>query len=88
MAHQSNETHPLDREIATYNRIRGELERHHAAKFVVIKGDELKGTFDTLDNAAQFARDISPEGGFLIRQVGRETGQIPASVLYRHIEPV
>jgi hypothetical protein len=78
---------PLEREITTYSVMRGDLERHHSGKFVVIQGEDLEGSFDTLDNAAAFARDHL-SGQFLIREVGRETGRIPASVLYRRAEPV
>jgi hypothetical protein len=87
MASAQTANRPLEREITAYSVMRGELERHHTGKFVVIQGDDLKGSFDTLDNAAAFARD-NLSGQFLVREVGRESGHIPASVLYRRVDPV
>jgi hypothetical protein len=79
---------PLDTEISAYNRLKSELEQHHMGKFVIIKGDELKGAFDTLDNAATFAASNFGTETYLIRQVGRDSGHLPASVLFRQIDPV
>ena len=87
MTDQDTAAHPLEAEIAAYHRMRPELEEHHKGKFVVIKGAELQGTFDTLDHAANFAREKLGRGPYLIRQVAVDYGPLPASVLYRVIAP-
>lgn len=77
----------LDVEIATYDRLRVELEEHHLGKWVVIRGDELIGTFDNLENAASEAVRRFGRGPYLIRQVGAPDVRLPASVAFR-LEPV
>lgn len=85
MTDQDAATNPLKAEIAAYDRMRPELEGHHKGKFAVIKGAHLQGTFDTLDHAANFARETFGRGPYLIRQVGVDYGPLPASVLYRPV---
>lgn len=72
----------IDREIAAYDRMRTELERHHDHKFVVIHGGALQDSFDTFGNAAQFATDKFGRGPFLIRQVGVKAAP-PLSMLLK-----
>ena len=74
----------LVRERRTYDEMRAEIERHHMSKFVVIRGSELVGAFDTLENAAKAAKGRFGKGPYLIRQVGaRDLVHLPASVLFR-----
>jgi hypothetical protein len=61
----------IDREIAAYDRMQSDLEAHHMHKFIIIKDEELRGAFDTLDNVADFARRTFGKGPYLIRQVGK-----------------
>jgi len=78
---------PLETEIRAYEERRAELERTYAGKFVVFKGDELIGAWDTVDAAAQQAVARFGRGPYLIRQVGAPRPTLPASVLYRAICP-
>lgn len=70
-------------EIATFNRRRDELERRHMHKWVLIRGEDLVGTFDTLENAARTAARRFGRGPYLIRQVGAdEKVHLPSSVMF------
>ena len=71
----------LEREIATFEKMREELERVHMGKFVVIRGDELFGAFDTFANAAAAALAKFDSEDFLIRQVGAGKVKLPVSVI-------
>lgn len=74
---------PLDLEIKAYERREKELEQLYPGKFVVFKGDELIGAWDTLDAAANAAVARFGRGPYLIRQVGAPRPTLPASVLFR-----
>jgi len=79
-------TSPLQEEIEAFENMKDELLRHHNGKFVVFKGKELIGAFDTFDNAAREAIQRFGNGPYLIRQVGGSTGMpLPASVAYRPV---
>jgi hypothetical protein len=78
----------LETEIAAYERLHDELEKHHQGKFVVFHGEDFIGSFDTLDNAAAEAVRRFGRGPYLIRQVGRPPITLPASVLYRPVADV
>ena len=73
----------LDKEIAAFEAMREELERHHKDKWVVFQGNELVGAFDSFDNAAEEAVRRFGSGPYLIRQVGAPPATLPASVMYR-----
>ena len=73
----------LETEIAKFEAMKAELESLYLGKFVVIKGDELVGTWDTMDAAATVAVQKFGKGPFLIRQVGAPNLTIPASVFAR-----
>jgi hypothetical protein len=83
----NDEGAPLALELETLERHRGELERTHPGKFVVIKGDAIVGTWDTLDAAAGNAVARFGRGPYLIRQIGAPPPSLPASVMYRTLEP-
>lgn len=74
---------PLSVEIEAYERRKDELERVYPRKFVVFKGTELVGAWDTLDAAARNAIAQFGRGPYLIRQVGGPPLRLPASVLFR-----
>ncbi len=74
---------PLDIEIQTYEKQLPELEKNYLGKFVVFKGSELVGAWDTLDAAAAAAVARFGRGPYLIRQVGAPRATLPASVLFR-----
>ena len=73
----------LDREIATYNRLREYLEANHHWEWVVIHGEELVGTYADFQEAAKTAVKRFGREPFLLRQVGKPPFALPASVLYR-----
>lgn len=77
----------LDKEIATFDAKKNELEKHHLGKFVVIRGDEVVGTWDTMDAAATEAVRKFCRGPYLIRQIGAPPISIPASVFARPVAP-
>lgn len=74
----------LDTERKTFVERHSELLSEHPGKFVVIKGDQLIGAFDTIDNAlVEGARRFGLQP-FLVRQVTQtvsETLDIPAFTL-------
>ena len=78
---------PLAVEIATFEGVQAELERNHAGKFVVVKGRNVVGSWDTFDAAAREAATRFGRGPYLIRQVGAPPPTLPASVMYRMLEP-
>jgi hypothetical protein len=73
----------LESEIAAYERMKGDLERHHQGKFVVIKDGELIGAFDNFENAAVEAVRRFGRGPYLIRQVGGPPPSVPISWLHQ-----
>jgi hypothetical protein len=75
----------LDAEIATFERMKPDLERHHMGKWVVIHEEELVGAFDSLNSAASQAVSRFGRGPYLIRQVGTPAPFLPGSVLYRQV---
>ena len=75
----------LEREIAAYEKQRGDLEAHHMGKWVVFYGDDFGGAFDSLDSAAQEAVRRFGRGPFLIRQVGAPPMTLSSSVMYHPI---
>ena len=78
---------PLADEIAAFDGMKGDLQKNHLGKFVVIKGGNLVGVWDTLDAAATDAVLKFGRGPYLIRQVGAPTPTLPASVMFRELEP-
>ena len=76
---------PLDIEIEAYEKRLPDLEKNHLGKFVVFKGGELVGAWDTLDAAAAAAVARFGRGPYLIRQVGAPRPTLPASVLFRRM---
>lgn len=83
MSMAQEQSQPLETEIRAYENRKAELERTYSGKFVVFKGDDLVGAWDTLDAAAQQAVARFGRGPYLIRQVGAPRPTLPASVLYR-----
>jgi hypothetical protein len=72
----------LDREIATYETMRADLENRHMGEWVLVFNDKLIGTYPTFDEAAQIAVQDFGRGPYLIRQVGAPPVTMPASVVY------
>jgi hypothetical protein len=81
----SQTTNALEIEIRAYEQQLPELEKAYPEKFVVFKGDEFVGAWDTLNAAAAEAVARFGRGPYLIRQVGAPRPTLPASVLFRHL---
>lgn len=60
----------LTQEYAVYEAKREELEAAHTGKYVLIKGDEVIGIFDTLDDALRVAVKRFGRGPYLIEEIG------------------
>ena len=73
----------LTTEIAAFEQQQAELERLYLGKFVVFKGHDFIGAWDTLNAAAENAATRFGRGPYLIRQVGAPRATLPASVLFR-----
>jgi len=74
---------PLKTEIQAYEKRLPELQKTYPDKFVIFKGEELVGAWDTLNAAAAEAVARFGRGPYLIRQVGARPLTLPASVLFR-----
>lgn len=78
-------SHVLDVEIQAFERKKQELTERYNGKYVVIKGDDLAGVFDSFNNAAKMAVETL-KSPYLIRQVGAsESMSLPASVAFRPV---
>jgi len=73
----------LETEIQAYEKRLPELAKVYLGKFVVFKGEEFIGAWDTLNAAAAEAVARFGRGPYLIRQVGAPRPTLPASVLFR-----
>jgi hypothetical protein len=72
----------LEIEIKAYEEKLSELKESYLGKFVVFKGGEFIGAWDTLDAAANRAVALFGRGPYLIRQVGAPSPTLPASVFF------
>ncbi len=73
----------LKDEIAAFDRMRNDLETEHFGEWVVVHDENLVGTYDSFDDAANEAVKRFGRGPYLIRKVGAPPVTLPASVLYR-----
>ena len=80
----------LDKEIAAYDGMRDYLEANHFGQWTVIHDDELVGTYDDFQEAAQEAVSRFGRGPYLIRQVGAGpiTLSIPHPLQARPCQPL
>ena len=76
---------PLSKEIAAYDRMRNELEMDYFGKWVVLHDEELVGTYEECEDAANTAIQRFGRGPYLIRQVGAPPMTLPASISYRPV---
>jgi len=72
----------IDKELAAYERMRGDLEAHHMGKWVLLHDEKLVGVYPSFDAAAQDAVAKFGRGPYLIKQVGAPPITLPASVAY------
>lgn len=72
-------------ELATFEEHRVRLEREHFGRFVVVKGTDIIGLYDSCDTAARDAIAQFDKGSrFLLRQIGRNYAYLsPAATLGR-----
>jgi len=75
----------LDVEISAFNRERAQLEARAKGKWVVFRGEENIGAFESFDAAATEAVRRFGRGPYLIRQVGSGDFVLPASLAYRTV---
>lgn len=75
----------LTKEIATYERMRNDLEVEHLGEWVVVRDEELVGTYESVEKAAEDAVQRFGRGPYLIRQVGAPPLVLPAVVQYRPV---
>ena len=75
----------LSKEMAAYDRMRDELERDYFGKWVIVRDEELVGTYDHSGDAADDAIRQFGRGPCLIKQVGEPPLTLPASILYRPV---
>ena len=73
----------LSNEIAAYEEMRDILEVDHFGEWVVVHNEQLVGTYDDFEAAAEEAVRQFGRGPYLIRQVGASPMSLPASLLYR-----
>ena len=75
----------LDVEIAAFNRMRDYLEANHMWEWVIIDNEELIGTFEDFQVAAQTAVKLFGGRPCLLRQVGRPPFQLPPFSLVQRV---
>jgi hypothetical protein len=73
----------LKQDIATYERLRSEIEAAHMGKWALVHDERLVGVFDSFSDAATEAVRLFGRGPYLIRQVGAPPVTLPASVMFR-----
>jgi hypothetical protein len=72
----------LERELATFERNRSELEADHTGEWVVLHEDAVVGAFASFESAAEEAVRRFGRGPYLIRQAGAHPIVLPASVMF------
>jgi hypothetical protein len=75
-------TKPLEQELRTFERERSHLEREHSGKFVLIHGEDVIGTYDGFEAAANEGLRRFGSSPFLIREIGQREIQLSPAVLY------
>ena len=59
----------LEKELETFERLKPELLLRESGKYAVILGDELLGTYDTLDDALQAGYAKYKLAQFMVKRV-------------------
>ena len=75
----------LSKEIAAYDRMRSYLEMDYFGKWIVMHDEELIGSYESFEAAADQAVRRFGRGPYLIRQVGEGPITLPASALYNPV---
>lgn len=83
MTDPTGTSHPsLNAEMAAYERMRSLLETEHFGKWVIIRDEELAGSYDEFQTAASTAVERFGRGPYLLRRVGAGPLTLLSSVLY------
>lgn len=61
----------LAAELATFEKNKDDLLQHHEGKFVVIKGDQILGAYDTKLDAVAVGHQHAGADAFLVKKVER-----------------
>jgi hypothetical protein len=72
----------VESDIAAYESQKTELERTHIGEWVLFHDQHLVGLYDTSEEAADIAVRRFGRGPYLIRQVGGQSVDLPASVMF------
>jgi len=75
-------TMALERELATFERLKAELVKTHVGKFALIKGEEFLGSFDNPSNAYQEGVTRFGRDSFLVKRIGEEEEVYRNQALY------
>ena len=76
----------LSRQIEVYDENRTHLEADYFGKWIVMYNEEIAGTYESFEEAAEDAVCRFGRGPYLIREVGAGPISLPASLLYRPID--
>lgn len=79
----------LDADIASFERMRSELETQHLLDWVVFRYGAYIGAFRNFESAAEAASEMFETGPYLIRQVGAPSEvQLPGGTIFTHAHAV
>ena len=78
----------LERENATYARLRETLEAEHHSEWALIRGETYVGAFPTFEDALREAGRRFGRGPFLIREIGAPLLRFPGSDLKNTIRAI
>ena len=78
----------LERENATYERLRPSLEAEHHSEWALIRGETYFGAFPTFDDALREAARRFGRGPFLIREIGAPLLRFPGTVIHRTLHAI
>ena len=71
----------LEKELRTYDAKKAELLRSAGGKFVLIKGEELIGLYDTIEEALSAGAERYGLDAFLVREVRSEEEKVSIPAL-------
>jgi hypothetical protein len=63
--------HVLDKELAFFNKHKGEWVKNHPDKFALVKDEALIGTFDTAETAVTEGAKRFGSTAFLVRKISQ-----------------
>lgn len=72
----------LSKELKTFEKNKADLQKNHPGKFVLIVGDDVIGTYDTFNNAADEALRRYGDGEYMIRPVSGDCPELSPTVIY------